>query len=169
MLRGTAPRAGPGERVGPSCVPPGQPWHDGYVESFNSRIHDECLNINDEDRSLPLLRYRDREEPAVIARIWRGAVRPEDGDEYAQYIRDTGLSEYRQTPGNKGAWMLRRDVDGRTEFLTLTFWESLDAVKAFAGEDFEVAVYYPKDERYLVERDDTCAHYEVEDGPARQM
>jgi heme-degrading monooxygenase HmoA len=100
----------------------------------------------------------------VIARIWRGAVRAEDGDAYADYIRETGLAGYAATPGNRGAWMLRRDVGDRTEFVTFTLWESLDAVKAFAGDDYETAVYYPEDDRYLVERDDKCAHYEVEDG-----
>jgi heme-degrading monooxygenase HmoA len=97
----------------------------------------------------------------MIARIWRGAVRAADGDEYAAYIGDTGLAEYVRTPGNRGAWMLRRDVGELTEFLTLTFWDSLDALKAFAGEDYETAVYYPEDDRFLVERAATCAHYQV--------
>ena len=57
--------------------------------------------------------------------------------------------------------MLRRDTDGKTEFLTLSLWESMDAVKAFAGEDPEVAVFYPEDDRYLVERDLTVTHYDV--------
>ena len=97
----------------------------------------------------------------MIARIWRGAVRAEHGDAYAQYIRETGLAGYAETPGNQGAWMLRRDVGELTEFVTFTLWESLDAVKAFAGDDYETAVYYPEDDRYLVERDEKCAHYEV--------
>ena len=98
----------------------------------------------------------------MIARIWRGAVRTEDADEYAQYIRDTGLGEYVETPGNQGAWMLRRDVDGRTEFLTLSLWDSIEAVKAFAGEDHETAHYYPEDDRFLIERVEVCEHYEAE-------
>jgi heme-degrading monooxygenase HmoA len=97
----------------------------------------------------------------MIARIWRGAVRRADADEYAAYIGDTGLADYRRTPGNEGAWMLRRDVGELTEFLTFTLWDSLDAIKAFAGEDYATAVYYPEDDRYLVERDEQCAHYEV--------
>jgi heme-degrading monooxygenase HmoA len=100
--------------------------------------------------------------PAVIARIWKGTVRKGDGDEYAQYVYDTGLSAYADTEGNRGAWMLRRDVGDRTEFMTFSLWESLDAVKGFAGEDYETAVYYPGDDRFLVERDETCAHYEVD-------
>jgi heme-degrading monooxygenase HmoA len=98
----------------------------------------------------------------MVARIWQGAVRAEDGGAYAQYIRDTGLAAYADTPGNRGAWMLRRDVGDRTEFLTFTLWDSLEAVKAFAGEDYETAVYYPEDERFLVERVEKCAHYEAE-------
>ncbi len=99
----------------------------------------------------------------MIARIWRGVVRITDGDEYAKYIRDTGLAEYRDTPGNLSALMLRRDLDDRTEFVMFTTWESMDAIKAFAGEDPERAVYYPKDERFLIEQEDTVAHYEVTD------
>jgi heme-degrading monooxygenase HmoA len=97
----------------------------------------------------------------VIARIWRGAVRSEDGDAYVRYIENTGLKAYAETPGNRGAWMLRRDLGELTEILTFTLWESLHAVKAFAGEDYETAVFYPEDDRFLVERDEKCAHYEV--------
>jgi heme-degrading monooxygenase HmoA len=97
----------------------------------------------------------------MIARIWRGAVRSADADEYADYIAGTGLAEYEQTPGNRGAWMLTRDVGDRTEVMTFSLWESLDAVKAFAGDDYETAVYYPEDDRFLVERDDNCVHYDV--------
>ncbi|HEX5620635.1 MAG TPA: hypothetical protein VFX51_19605 [Solirubrobacteraceae bacterium] len=97
----------------------------------------------------------------MIARIWRGAVRTDDAGEYVDYIAETGLAEYKSTPGNQGAWMLTRPVGDRTEVLTFSLWDSLDAVKAFAGEDYETAVYYPKDDRFLVERDDVCAHYDV--------
>jgi heme-degrading monooxygenase HmoA len=98
----------------------------------------------------------------VIARIWRGAVRRSDGDAYADYIKATGFDEYKRTPGNRGAWILRRDAGELTEFITFSLWDSLDAVKAFAGEDYEAAKYYPEDDRFLVERDDRTAHYEVE-------
>jgi heme-degrading monooxygenase HmoA len=97
----------------------------------------------------------------MIARIWKGAVRREDRDAYADYIGETGLTGYVATPGNRGAWMLRRDVGERTEFVMFTLWDSLDAIRAFAGDDVETAVYYPEDDRYLVERDLTVAHYEV--------
>lgn len=97
----------------------------------------------------------------MIARIWKGVVRREDGDAYAAYILDTGLAGYAGTPGNQGAWMLRRDDGARSEFVTFTLWDSLDAIRAFAGDDVETAVYYPDDDRYLIERDRRVAHYEV--------
>ena len=97
----------------------------------------------------------------MIARIWSGAVRSEDGDAYAAYIGETGLAGYLATPGNRGAWLLRREVGERTEFVAFTLWDSLDAIHAFAGDDVETAVYYPEDDRYLVERDEKVKHYEV--------
>jgi heme-degrading monooxygenase HmoA len=100
----------------------------------------------------------------MIARIWSGAVRNEDGDAYAAYIGETGLAGYVATPGNRGAWLLRREVGERTEFVAFTLWDSLDAIRAFAGDDPETAVYYPEDDRYLVERDEKVKHYEVTTG-----
>jgi heme-degrading monooxygenase HmoA len=58
--------------------------------------------------------------------------------------------------------MLRRDVGERTEFVMFTLWDSLEAVRAFAGDDYETAVFYPEDERFLVERDLTAIHYQVD-------
>ena len=98
----------------------------------------------------------------MIARIWRGTVETADAETYGDYIRETGLAGYAATEGNRGAWLLRRPLGERTEFVTFTLWESLDAVKQFAGDDYESAVYYPEDDRFLVERDEKCAHYEVE-------
>jgi heme-degrading monooxygenase HmoA len=98
----------------------------------------------------------------VIARTWRGWVRTEDRAAYVDYIERTGLAGYRTTPGNQGAWMLARDLDdGRTEIVTLSFWASADAIRGFAGEDIERAVFYPEDDRYLVDRETTVTHHEV--------
>ncbi|HEV7210915.1 MAG TPA: hypothetical protein VGN47_04300 [Blastococcus sp.] len=98
----------------------------------------------------------------MIARIWRGWVRTADREAYAGYIDRTGIAEYRRTPGNQGAWMLARDLgDGRTEIVTFSFWASRDAIRGFAGDDIEQAVFYPEDDRYLVERETTVTHFEV--------
>ncbi len=97
----------------------------------------------------------------MIARIWKGAVRADDADAYLEYLEVTGFAEYRQTPGNRGLFALRRVVGDRCEYLLLTLWDSMDAVKGFAGEDVEAAVFYPEDDRFLVDRDLTSSHYDV--------
>jgi heme-degrading monooxygenase HmoA len=97
----------------------------------------------------------------VIARTWRGAVRAEDADAYLDYLEATGLKEYRETPGNRGVLALRRIDGDRCEYLIVSLWDSLEAVQRFAGEDLEQAVFYPEDDRFLVDRDLTSNHYEV--------
>jgi heme-degrading monooxygenase HmoA len=97
----------------------------------------------------------------MIARIWRGVVRTEDAAEYVEYVRETGI-EHRSTPGNSGAWILHRPIDGLTEILTFSLWESMDAVRAFAGDDPVQAVYYAEDDRFLVERSSIVEHYDVD-------
>jgi heme-degrading monooxygenase HmoA len=97
----------------------------------------------------------------MIARIWRGVVRRDDADAYADYIAGTGMAEYRSTPGNEGAWMLRRDDGDRSEIITFSLWESRDSIRSFAGDDIDHAVFYPEDDRFLIERDQTVSHYQV--------
>lgn len=97
----------------------------------------------------------------MIARIWRGWTRTEDADAYVTYLQKTGIPEYRATPGNRAAYILRRIDGDRTEFVTLTLWSSLEAVKAFAGDDLGQAVFYSEDDRYLVDRETTARQFEV--------
>jgi heme-degrading monooxygenase HmoA len=97
----------------------------------------------------------------MIARIWRGAVRAADAAAYAAYVQRTGIEGYQGTPGNRGAWLLRRIEGDRAEFITVSFWESREAIEAFAGPDIDTAVFYPDDDQFLIERDLTVNHYEV--------
>jgi heme-degrading monooxygenase HmoA len=98
----------------------------------------------------------------VIARVWRGVVARSDGDAYAEYMQDTGVAGYAKIPGNEGVWMLRREVEDGEEFMMFTLWDSLESVKGFAGEDYETAVFYPEDERFLIRRDESSTHYSVD-------
>ena len=97
----------------------------------------------------------------MIARIWRGTVREADKDTYYEYLKKTGLREYAATPGNRGVYTLRRVANGQCEFLLLTLWESWDAIRTFAGPDYEQAVYYPEDDKFLLERGPHVLHYEL--------
>ena len=83
-------------------------------------------------------------------------------EEYLDIIERTGMTEYRATPGNLGAQLLTRDLgDGRTELITLSWWEDLDVIRAFAGDDIELAKYYPEDDEFLLEFEPRVVHYEV--------
>ena len=95
----------------------------------------------------------------MIGRIWRGATRAEDADEYLAYLERTGLAAYRATPGNRGALVLRRVREGRAELAIVTLWDSEDAVRAFAGDDATRAVFSDVDDRYLVARDERATHH----------
>jgi len=97
----------------------------------------------------------------MIARTWRGWTTAADADEYADYILETGIREYRKTPGNRGAWILRRGEGDRTEFITLSFWDSRASIRAFAGDDIDLAVFYPEDDRFLVDRELRAKHFEL--------
>ena len=98
----------------------------------------------------------------MMARVWRGATTAEDGDAYAAYIEETGTTNARKLSGSRGTLVLRHTDGDRTEFQTVILFDSLDDVRAFAGDDIEKAVFYPEDDRYLIERDLRVSHYEVD-------
>jgi heme-degrading monooxygenase HmoA len=95
-------------------------------------------------------------------RIWRGVVATERLVEYVRYIEQTGLTEYADVPGSEGAQMVTRDLGGgRTEVMTVSWWDSLESIRRFAGPDPERAKYYPEDDDYLLEMDEQVKHYVV--------
>ena len=97
----------------------------------------------------------------MILRTWRGAVRPEDAEAYLRHQDDTGVRDYRETPGNLGVLVLRRPRGDLVEVTTVSLWTSMDAVKAFACDDPERAKFYPGDDDLLAEKDSHADHYEV--------
>ena len=97
----------------------------------------------------------------MIARTWRGSTRAEDAESYLDYLSRTGLAAFQATPGNRGAIVFRRIADGRAEFFLVSLWESLEAVRRFAGEEESRAVFFPDDDRYLVGRDLHVDHFDV--------
>ena len=101
----------------------------------------------------------------MIARLWRGWTAQADADDYTAYLERTGMHVSRETPGNRGAYVFRRTDGDRAEFLTVTFWDDQDAVRAFAGDDPGRARFFPEDDRFLVDRELHVSHYEVAAGP----
>jgi hypothetical protein len=97
----------------------------------------------------------------VIARMWFGRTKAEDYEAYLAYLEESGVAELHATPGNRGVLVLRR-LDGiEAEFGVMYLRDSLDDVKAFAGEDVDAAHYYPEDERFLLELTPRVNHFEV--------
>ena len=101
------------------------------------------------------------------ARIWTGWTRREQADAYAAFLDARAVPDYAGTPGNIAVHILRRDEGDRSEFTTVTLWESLEAIRAFAGDDISQAVFYPEDDGFLVERGPVVRHYEVTSSAVR--
>jgi heme-degrading monooxygenase HmoA len=98
----------------------------------------------------------------MIARIWHGILkRKSDADDFADYVMQTGVKGVQATEGNLGAYVLKHVDEEHAEFLFISLWESLDAIRRFAGEDVEKAVYHPKDKEFLLELEPKVKHFEV--------
>jgi heme-degrading monooxygenase HmoA len=97
----------------------------------------------------------------LIARVWHGATPAARADEYAAYLDKTGVRECHATPGNRGVYVLRRIRNDRAEFTFVSLWESLAAIRRFAGEDYEKARYFPEDRDFLLELEPFVEHYDV--------
>ena len=97
----------------------------------------------------------------MIARVWRGWARRDDGDAYEAFLGTLFSALAERVPGFHGGYVLRRERRGEDEFVAITLFESLNAVRAFAGEEYEVPVIEPEAGRLLTRRDDRASHYEV--------
>ncbi len=97
----------------------------------------------------------------MIARVWHGTTSKENRAAYLEYLKDTGLKEFKRSKGNVGAFILVRDSQELTEYLVVTLWESMSAIQGFAGKDPSRPVYYPKDSEFLLGLEDSVKHYEV--------
>jgi len=101
----------------------------------------------------------------LIARVWHGVTPAAKADAYVAYLGRTGMPDYRSTPGNRGVYVLRRVHGDEAEFTLISLWESLDAVRRFAGDDYERARYYPEDRDYLLDFEPFVVHYDVVTAP----
>ena len=97
----------------------------------------------------------------MIGRLWHGTCAPADVDANEDHLRRATLPALREIAGYEGGYVLRREAGGGVDFLVLTLWASLDAVRAFAGDDYELAVVPPEAERLLARFDERAVHYDV--------
>jgi heme-degrading monooxygenase HmoA len=97
----------------------------------------------------------------MIVRLWRGQAPASTASAYQKHATETVFPALGQLAGHRGAWLLRRDAEGHSEFVAMTLWESLDSIKAFAGEDVSTAIVEPEGRAALSSFDDFATHYEV--------
>ena len=97
----------------------------------------------------------------MIARMWHGYTTPENADEYEAMLKPEVLPGVSRRQGYQGSYFLRRNLGTEVEFVTIMLWESLDAIRAFAGPNYEVAIVPPERRRVLKRFDEKSAHYEV--------
>ncbi len=97
----------------------------------------------------------------MIARLWQGRVPTPKAPAYQTFLKQRAIPDYRAVPGNLSVYILERQVGEITHFMTLTFWEDMQAIQGFAGEDVERAKYYTEDQEFLLEYEPTVVHYEV--------
>lgn len=97
----------------------------------------------------------------MIARMWRGFALAEKADEYVKHLQTSVLEELRQIDGFQGIQLMRRDSSEGVEFIVLTFWESMEAIRKFAGKDAEVAVVAPAAQPFFREYDPRVKHFEM--------
>jgi heme-degrading monooxygenase HmoA len=97
----------------------------------------------------------------MIVRMWHGRVPATKAQTYREFLIRRAIPDYRSVPGNISVQILERSEADATHFITLTTWESLTAIRAFAGDDVERAKYYPEDASFLLEYEPKVVHYEV--------
>ena len=135
----------------------GPSLHPEYGDGYYAAFFEDADGNRYEVLADPVAQSRPR-----MARIWRSRVRPGRLASYRRYIEPTGMTDYRNTPGNCGAWMLSARGDDHDDILTLSFWDSREAIVRFAGEPIERAQYYPEDKKYLLDFPEKVEHFDID-------
>jgi heme-degrading monooxygenase HmoA len=97
----------------------------------------------------------------MVARHWRGWTKVEDADAYECLLKEKVLPALRGLSGYFGGYVLRKDREDEAEFIVINLFESLEAVKGFAGPDYEVAVFEPEARALLARVEPRAMHYEI--------
>jgi heme-degrading monooxygenase HmoA len=100
-------------------------------------------------------------DQGLILRMWRARSTVEKSGEYVLHATQKVFPKLRAIEGHRGAYLLRRAVDGAIELVVLTLWESMEAVRKFAGKDPEKAVVEPEARAALTSFDDSVTHFEI--------
>jgi heme-degrading monooxygenase HmoA len=97
----------------------------------------------------------------MMVRMWHGRVPTVKAKAYREFLNERAIPDYRSVAGNLSVHILEREEGEVTHFITLTFWQDLESIRAFAGEPVERAKYYPEDKDFLLEFEPEVVHYRV--------
>jgi heme-degrading monooxygenase HmoA len=100
----------------------------------------------------------------MIVRLWHGRVPADKARAYRAFLNSRAIPDYRAVPGNISVHILERQDGDVAHFVTMTFWDRMESIRAFAGEPVETAKYYPEDKDFLLEYEPQVVHYEVVGG-----
>jgi len=130
----------------------------GALAATDAAVRDDALTTQTSASASPEARPKTKR---MIARIWHGRTLTAKADEYENYVQASGVKKILATDGNHGVEVLRRTDGAKTDFIVISYWESIEAVKKFAGADYQKAVILPRDGEYLIEVEPEVVHYEV--------
>lgn len=97
----------------------------------------------------------------AIMRLWHGKVAIEKADEYENFMIEKAAPDYSSVEGLQKLYFQRKDENDKAHFLLITIWDSLDSVKKFAGDNPEIAKYYPEDDSFLLEKEKHVSIYDI--------
>lgn len=117
------------------------------------------------ESSNPVSGSSSSQDKGMILRMWRALATADKADDYVQHATRKVFPALRAIEGHRGAYLLRRDLGGAVELVVLTLWESMEAVRKFAGAEPEKAVVEPAARAMLTSFNDTVTHFEVVQGP----
>ncbi len=127
-------------------------WH---VREWNTVVGAAAANPLEPAPSIPIA------EPGMILRMWRGRADPAKADAYIEHAKQRVIPVLGKSGGYRGAYILRRILDATAEVIVLTFWDSMTAVRKFAGSQPEKAVVEPEAKAVLSDFDRVVSHFEV--------
>ena len=97
----------------------------------------------------------------MVVRMWHGRVPTDKAARYRDFLNERAIPDYRSIEGNLSGYILQREDGPVTHFVAMTFWRDMTSIRRFAGNDAEVAKYYPEDQEFLLEFERTVIHYNV--------
>jgi heme-degrading monooxygenase HmoA len=97
----------------------------------------------------------------LIARIWQGRTQASRAEEYTTYLYEAGIKKIASIPGNRGVQMVRCVSGEFADFEVLSYWDSLDAIRRFAGDDIAKVRHLPRDPDYMIGMEPSVRHFEV--------